>query len=319
MSRRRPGPRRVAGPRPGNVIGAGVLLVATLVLLGGCRVDTQVSVVDRGGGHGTISVTATFDSEAVQALGGQTGLARQLSVTDLTASGWAVNGPVADPGGGATVTVRHGYSSPSEASRLFADLAGSGAASNRPFKLALSTQRGVFHVHESLSGRIDLSCGLSCFGDQGLQSALGNANGVSAGPLLQTAGKQPGQVFGFTFRARMPGSLQTDNAVSRDRSGLTWSTPLGQATQISAESETLNAGNIVLISVIGGLVIVGLAALVYFRRRRRSGGGSARRSGRGSGRGSGRRSGRRSGRGSGRAKHVRRRRIWPFRTRERGS
>ncbi|HEX6393317.1 MAG TPA: LPXTG cell wall anchor domain-containing protein [Acidimicrobiales bacterium] len=311
------------GPRPGNVIGAGVLLIAALVVLGGCRVDTRVSVVDRGGGHGTVSVTATFDSEAVQALGGETGLARQLSVTDLTAAGWVVNGPVTVTGGGATVTVRHGYSSPSEASRVFADLAGSGPASNRPFKLTLTTQRGLLHVHDSLSGRIDLSCGLSCFGDQGLQSALGYTNGVSTAPLLQTAGRQPGQVFGFAFTARMPGSLQSDNAASRDRSDLTWSTPLGQATQISAESETLNTGNIVLFSVIAGLVIVGLGALVIFRRRRRSGRGSKRGSGGGSGRGSGRGSGggskRGPGRGSGRAKHVRRRRIWPFRDPARAS
>lgn len=263
-------------------MGAGVLLIAALLVLGGCRVDTRVTLLDRGGGHGDVSVSAVFDRQALQALGGESGLASQLSVSDLTAAGWTVSGPSATAGGGAAVNVSHGYSSAVEASRLLAEVAGSGPASTRPFQLVVSTHGGFFTSHNTISGRIDLTCGISCFGDQGLQSALGNPNGVATAPLSQQAGQQPAQAFGFTFGARLPGSIDSTNAASRDRSGLSWTTPLGQVTEVSATSESLNAGHVVLISIVGGLVVVGGLLALIFRWRRRGG------------------------------KHVRRRRLWPF-------
>lgn len=264
-----------------------MLLIAALVVLGGCRVDTRVSVLDKGGGHGIVSVSAMFDRQAIQVLGGESGLAGQLSVADLTAAGWSVSGPSPTAGGGATVTVSHGYSNPAEASRLLAEVAGTGPPSSRPFQVTVSHQGGFFHNHDIVSGRIDLTCGLSCFGDQGLQSALGNLNGVATVPLLQQTGQQPAQAFGFTFGARLPGSVDSTNAASRNRSGLSWTTPLGKVTEVSAKSESLNTGHIVLIAVLGGLVIVAvLVALIFLWRRRRG-------------------------------KHVRRRKPWPFERRDR--
>jgi hypothetical protein len=257
-----------------------VLLVAALLLLGGCRVDTSVTVVDTGRGHGSVSVTATFDPAALKELGGLSGLARQLSVADLTAAGWTVAGPAEAQGGGATVTVSHGYSSPPEAERLLAEIAGSGPAGKRPFQLTLHSQRGFLRVRESLSGRVDLSCGLACFGDQGLKSALGNSNGVDPAPLLN--GEQPSQVFGFSLSARMPGSLRSDDAASRTGSLLSWPTPMGRVTQISAESESLNTPNVVLFSFLAGLIIIVSSSALFVRRRRRK------------------------------RRHARRHRIWPF-------
>ena len=266
-------------------LGAGVVLIAALLLLGGCRVDTRVSVLDRGGGHGTVSVSAAFDRQALQALGGESGLAGQLSTSDLTAAGWTVSGPSPTAGGGATVTVSHGYSNSAEASRLLAEVAGTGPASSRPLQLTVSSHGDFFHNRQTISGRIDLTCGLSCFGDQGLQASLGNPNGVATAPLVQQAGQQPGQAFGFSFGAHLPGSVDSTNARSRNRSGLTWATPLGKVTEVSATSESLNTGHIVLIAVLGGLVVVAVLVALIFLWRRRGG------------------------------KHVRRRILWPFRRR----
>lgn len=320
-------------------LGAGVFLVfGALAGLSGCRVDTKVSVVDRGGGHGTVTVTVVLDRQAVDALGGETGLARQLSVGDLRSAGWEVTGPVPTPGvptgsggaggvagsggggasggsggtggsgagrgtgasggggvggtgggGGATLTASHGFSSSSEAARLLAELAGSGTAANRPFRLSIVSQSGFLHVHDTMVGKVDLTCELSCFGDQGLQSALGNANGVATAPLLNQSGERPDQLFGFTLSARMPGKVQSENAPTRNRSDLTWTTPLGQVTEISAESESLNTRNIVVVSVVGGVGIAGSVTALIFRRRRR---------------------------GRAKNKHARHRRIWPFRRRD---
>ena len=281
-------------------LGAGVLLVfGALAGLTGCRVDTTVSVVDRGSGHGTVTVTVVLDRQALDALGGETGLARQLSVGDLRSAGWQVTGPVrtsgglggsasgAGSGGGASVTVSHGFSSKSDAERLLAELAGSGSAANRPFRLSIVSQRGFLHVHDTLVGKVDLTCGLSCFGDQGLQSALGNPNGVATAPLLNQSGERPDQLFGFTLSAHMPGKLQSANAPTRNHSLLTWTTPLGQATEISAESESLNTSNIVVIAVLGGAINAGAVTALIFRRRRRA-----------------------------KNQPAHRRRVWPFRRRE---
>lgn len=278
-------------------LGAGVLLVfGALAGLTGCRVDTTVSVVDRGGGHGTVAVKVVLDRRALAALGGETGLARQLSVGDLRSAGWQITGPVATSGGpggsaagaggagGATVTVSHGFSSSSDAERLLAELAGSGPAANRPFRLSIVSQRGFLHVHDTLVGKVDLTCGLSCFGDQGLQSALGSPNGVATAPLLNQSGERPDQLFGFTLSAHMPGKLQSANAPTRSHSLVTWTTPMGEATEISAESESLNTSNIVAVAVVGGVMIAGsVTALVFRRRRRRA-----------------------------KHRHARRRRLWPF-------
>ena len=276
--------------RPRVRVAAGVILVGALVGLSGCRVDTNVSVVDRGGGQGTVRVTAVFDGQAVSALGGESGLARQLSVSDLRSDGWQVDGPVPAPaGGGATITVSHGFSSSTAAQALLAEVAGTGPAADRPFKLSIATHRGFFHVEDRLSGTVDLRCELACFGDQGLQSALGNPNGVATAPLLAKAGERPDQVFGFSLSATMPGKLQSNDAVTRSRSTLTWPAPLGQVTEISADSESLNTGNIVLVAVVGGVVIAGGITGLFFRRRGR------------------------------RAKHALRRRVWSAVRRKGGS
>ena len=246
-------------------------MVAALIGLSGCRVDTNVSIVDRGGGQGTVTVAAVLDHEALDALGGETGLARQLSLSDLTSAGWDVSGPTPTASGGASIRVSHGFSSPSGAARLVSELAGSGPAASRPFRLSVTTHRGFLHVRDTLSGKVDLTCGLSCFGDPGLQAALGNPNGVATTPLLQQSHARPDQLFGFTLTAKMDGKLRSENADTRNRSELTWTTPLGQVTEISASSETLNTANIVVVAVVGGLVIAGAITALAVRRRRHRG------------------------------------------------
>lgn len=243
------------------------------MLLAGCRVDTRVSVVERGGGSGSLAVTVTLDRAAVQALGGQSALARQLSYADLESAGWAVAGPHAAAGGGESVTVSHGFSGGAQLSRLMSDVAGS-APGPKPFRMSVSSGGGFFTNRNTIRGALDLRCGLQCFGDPGLQAALGGSLGVSPQPLEQAAGETAAQAFRFSLALRLPGrpgSVTGSPSVARDGT-LTWSAPLGQSTLVGAVSESVDWGHVVLASVLAALVILagGFGGLRWRRRRRRA-------------------------------------------------
>jgi hypothetical protein len=245
--------------------------VAGALLLSGCRVDTRVSVVEHTGGSGTVGVTLTFDDAAVKALGGQTTLAEQLQYADLESAGWKVSGPTVLGGGGASVTVTHGFSNTTQLSQLMSELAGSSSA--YPFRLGVSDTGGFWTDKTVVTGTVDLRCGLDCFGDPGLQSALGTPLGVAPQPIEGAAGETSAQVFHFDLAVRLPGrpgSLTGNPVVARDGT-LTWTVPLGSAVAVGAVSESIDWAHVILASVLAGLLVLGggLGGWRLQRRRRR--------------------------------------------------
>jgi LPXTG-motif cell wall-anchored protein len=85
-------------------------------------------------------------------------------------------------------------------------------------------------------------------------------------------GSPPDQVFSFTFDGRLPGALRTSNGTPQPGGAVRWSPALGHTTEVSAQSETLNTGSVVLVAVLGGIgvaVIVGLLVWWLVRRRRK--------------------------------------------------
>lgn len=263
---------------------------AAVASLTGCRVSTRVTVDERSAGRGTIRVAVTLDRSALAALGGLSALSSDLDVTGLAASGWQVTGPSAGPGDGAVVTASHSFSSDAEAAQLASSLAGTGPASSRPFRFTLTNRTTFWHVYSRLSGTVDLTCGLDCFGDSGLKASTGNATGVDPGPLL--GGQNPAQIFSFNVQAHLPGGTPKSNAANQSGASgnrsLEWAPQLGRVTILSAETEGWNQGSVVLVSVLAGvalLAMVGLITTWLWRRRRRGPGGAA---------------------------HARRRRWWPI-------
>ncbi len=250
-------------------------LLFLAVLLGaatGCQVTTQVAVTTAANGSGTLAVAVTLDAQAIAAVGN---LAQQLQTSDLVQAGWVVAGPVPSVGGSETVTVRHAFSNPAQLQALAAQLAGSGPEASRPFQLELRRTHSFWHSGTELTGSVDLTCGLACFGDQGLQAALGSPLGVNVNPLVQQARQQPGQVFRFSMSAALDGHLLTTNAPSRSGSVETWTPVLGQKTTVLAVTQSVNTGHVVLVAVLSGAgLIVVLVLLVFlllrWRRRRRA-------------------------------------------------
>jgi hypothetical protein len=247
------------------------LLFVSLLALSGCQVNTVISVHAQANGQGTVAVTVTMDAAAVQAVGGASALAAQLDVTDLEAAGWRVSGPSPGAGSSTVISASHAYSTPAEASQLVADLAGSGATGNRPFKLSISRRSSFWHVYTDLAGTVNLTCGLGCFGDSGLQSSLGNPTGFNPAPLIAQSHQEPAQVFSFALNARLPGRVASTNASTNDGGVLTWTPRLGQTLVLSATTKEWNRDHLIAAFVLAGIIFLALIVLglVLWRSRRR--------------------------------------------------
>lgn len=256
-------------------------LLVALTGLTGCRVATQVTVDSTGGGHGTVGVSVSLDASALAAIGGRSALAAQLQSADLVAAGWQVGGPVAGPGSTTVVTASHAYTSLAQAGQLVAGLAGpgSGAGAVRPFQLVLGSHHSFWRTSTSLTGQVDLRCGLACFGDSGLQSVTGSPIGVSPAPLEKASGQQPEHVFVFSVVAHLPGSVVRTDAASRQGSTLQWNPKLGSTLTLSATTQAWNWPRIIGAGAIALVVLLILAGWLARRwwTRRRSGRGRHRR------------------------------------------
>jgi hypothetical protein len=259
-------------PSPRRATALAAVLVA-LIAFSGCQVNTVVAVHAQANGQGTVAVKVTMDQAAVQAVGGPSALSAQLDVTDLEAAGWKVSGPGPGPGSSTVISASHAFSTPAEAGQLVADLAGSGPAGTRPFRLAITRHSSFWHVHTDLAGTVNLTCGLNCFGDSGLASSLGSSTGFNPAPLIAQSHENPAQVFTFAVNARLPGRVASTNASSNDRGLLTWTPQLGQTLVLSATTKSWNWGHLIAIFVLAGIVFLALVVLgvVKWRSRRRRG------------------------------------------------
>jgi hypothetical protein len=242
------------------------------VALSACQVNTRISVDAAPGGGGVVAVTVSLDAAATAAIGGRDALAAQVQDADLVKAGWTVTGPSPGPGSSTVLTASHTYDTPAQASALVGELAGTGTSGVRPFQLSVSTHRGFWRTDTTLTGKVDLTCGLACFGDAGLKTALGFPTGVNPGPLTSTAGEQPDRVFTFSLGARLPGSLVSSNATALPDGTLQWTPKLGQTQELAAATRSWNRSRIVGFATAAGvLVLILLAWFVYWwwRRRRR--------------------------------------------------
>jgi hypothetical protein len=245
-------------------------LVAAVLVLSGCQVSTSVTLDARPGGKGAVVVRVSFDHAAVEAVGGAAALATQVRDADLQQQGWVVAGPAPGPGSTTVITATHSYNSPAEASELLADVAGSGPAATRPLRIQLSQHHGFWHTDTVVKGTVDLSCGLKCFGDSGLQSVLGSSTGVDPAPLLGQAGETEAQAFPFSFSTRLPGNVHRTNATEVSGNVATWTPRLGQVLAVSAMSRQLNWGSVWLVVIPVAVVVLGLLVLLgrWLLRRR---------------------------------------------------
>ncbi len=178
---------------------AGLFLVAVLA---GCKVDAQVDVTVHDDGAGEVKVTLTADAEVVSA---EPDLASELRLDDVTASGWAVDGPTPTADGGLQLVLTHPFSSPPEANAILASLSGP----NGPFRaMKVAQVRDGSRITTTLDGNIHVGSDLSVFADAKVAAALG---GAPLKALLAEKHLTPSQVLGITLRAALPGEVHETN------------------------------------------------------------------------------------------------------------
>jgi hypothetical protein len=247
-----------SGSRPRSAR-AGLVAILLAVALAGCQVTTAVGVQVRPDGTGSVTVGVEFDRAAVAAVGGIDG---QLHVADLQAAGWRVTS-TAVAGGGTLVSLAHPFSRPSEVPAILAEVGRAPTGARTPlFTLRLAEHRTFWSTTTTARGAVDLTCGLACFGDTGLQRSYGSELGVSptylggaGGPAVAAAALR------FSFRLRLPGRILSSDA-SPGRPGLRWAPVLGATTTLSAGSVAPDVSHIVEASAAAALAVIFLAVAV---------------------------------------------------------
>jgi hypothetical protein len=250
--------------RPGFGWPGLVGLAVACLLTCACQATVRIGINANASGGGVVSASVSLDKEAAQAV---PDLGQQLRTSDLLKAGWKVVGPTPVAGGGTNVTATKPFANNAELAQVVNDLSGP----TGPFHdFHLGQQRSFFSTTTSFSGRVDLTCGLRCFGDQQLQQQLGTDLGIDPTKLQQQAGVILNRVFKFEVAVRLPGSLQSSNAPTQAGNGAVWQPKLGDTATLTANARAVDTLRIVLIAVAALLVIVGAVGLQIRRRGRRS-------------------------------------------------
>ncbi|MFM9038057.1 MAG: hypothetical protein ACKOJ9_10305 [Actinomycetota bacterium] len=245
------------------------LLGAALFLLTGCRVDVYIDVTADDAGAGTISVTVDIDAEAVTLV---PGLADDLRLDDLIASGWTVEGPTQVNSGGLRVVLRYAFESPAEATTAMNQINGpNGPLLNPALKRTVDGRT----VSTTFDATLQLVGGVEAFSDSALSDLIGNTPWRSTAEKL---GVVIDDSFSVTLSANLPGEIRKSTGTVAD-GGVIWNAPTDGSAQtiVLGTADTKVDGSVwkTISRVIGWvlglwLILIGLLiVLVLFARRRR--------------------------------------------------
>jgi hypothetical protein len=191
-------------------------LLACVVALGACRVDIAVDMTMTPEGTGTITVITTADGEVVAAV---PTIADELATDDIAAAGWAIDGPTPTADGGLTLTLRHDFASPEEATNLLNSL-------GPPFnQMSVRSNTIADETTIRLSGLLGLSDGFESFADAELIAAVGS---VPFADAIAASGATPETSMSAIVRAELPGVVDPErtNATAEVDGRLEWTIPL---------------------------------------------------------------------------------------------
>jgi hypothetical protein len=261
---------------------AGVTAIVVAAVLAGCQVTTSVVVHVGQHGRGSVTVTVDFDRGATRAVGD---IDAQLRDSDLVAAGWLVR-TTTGSAGSTDVTLVHAFSRLGALHGLLAELGRSPTGRHQPlFDVQVRQTRAFFHTTTTLTGGIDLGCGVACFGDAGLQRTDGSDVGVDPSTLEGAAGASAAtRALRFSFGLQVAGRISSTDAPVR-RPALTWTPILGRTIPLAATTtaidsrhvaETTAAGAVTVI-VVGAVIVVVVIGVRRRRGRNRAAGGAHRR------------------------------------------
>ena len=181
-----------------------LLGLCALFLLSACQVDAHITVEmdDDGGGH--VVVDVTLDADAVAQV---PGLADELRTDDLTAAGWAVDGPTEIEEGGLEISAAKSFSSPEEAASVLGEVTG---AQGPLSELAFTEDRSFGQTSYEFVGQADVSDGVNAFAEEELTALLnGEPFGGNVAQLEEATGAPLDEQFSLTLTVELPGGSET--------------------------------------------------------------------------------------------------------------
>jgi hypothetical protein len=236
------------------------LLLASLVLLAGCKVDARVDVRLRADGSGSVTTRVTLDADAVRRLTTAKSIADAVPLADVRAAGWQVSDWTKASDGSETITVSHGFVGQDDLARRLADLVGTTGVLHDP---AITHTRGFFDAKDTIAVSVDLrhlSTGIRS--DTDVAKALSTA-GVDVNALDAQLQDELHQSLTVAVTVHAPGGDSTTVTVKA-----------GKAATVSASSLHTYTTRIVLLTVGVVLLLLALvltaASLASRSRRRRA-------------------------------------------------
>jgi hypothetical protein len=234
-----------------------VLLVALVVVLAGCKVDTVVDVKVREDGSGVVRLVVRADAEAVKAAeSGGVAIDKAVRLGDLTQAGFRVGAWSKAKDGSATVVISRPFRNVSEVAGIVAALDGKDGPLPR---LAATRDHGLIGTDYGVKGRIDLShLSTGVRSDQlllqRLQSLGVDVDAIDAQLLAQV---QSG--FSLKVVVRLPGKAPVTFTPK----------PGSHAAAVDASTQVVDSERIALYAAAVGFVLLALVLSMRGGRRRR--------------------------------------------------
>ena len=229
----------------------GAVLIAVLVLAGGCQVEVDVHTTVERDGSGTVVVAVGLDDEAVAKVGD---LGSQLRVDDLRAAGWEITGPAKEADGFTWIRATKPFADAAGAGRVMGEVNGSdGAFRGWQVRRSSSLLSNTYRV----DGTIDLTRGVETFGDEQLRQLLGGDPFAQAvARLEQEEGRPISEQVDVRVTVETPGGSQTYTPSLADT----------QPTTVRVSSSTRNWGGVFVVAVLLVLALLVVVAVLLRRR-----------------------------------------------------
>ncbi|MGH9025896.1 MAG: hypothetical protein ACRDWD_07255, partial [Acidimicrobiia bacterium] len=204
-------------PSPGRL----ACLIAGILVLSGCRVDTTVRVDVTDDGSGQVVVVIELDAEAVQAAEAGGGMLEQrVPLSDLGDAGWRVGKWERADDGSARLTVTRKFANPDEVSGIIAEISGPA----EPLQLTLTRDESFYAKEFELKGEADLTEITAVTGDRELLDRL-TAEDVDVAALEQRLRTELDESYRLRVAARLPGAGTKE-----------WEVAPGERVEIDASS-----------------------------------------------------------------------------------